>query len=186
VWTKLGDEFPDTTASLSDAAVRTHVEALCWSNRRLLDLVIPKSHLRRFAETTDPDAAASELVETGWWQDSGDTWFVGCRFAEWQVERSVIEYRRVLASERQRRHRLHKAGDHSLCTDSCSVTRDKTRDETRDPGRVGSGTGKDGLDEKKTHARKDEHDVCIACGKSTRFPIAGRCRDCHFAQRAAS
>jgi len=55
-WTKLGDEFSDAAAGLSSAAFRTHVEALCWSNRRLLDLIIPKASLKRFAE--DPNAQA--------------------------------------------------------------------------------------------------------------------------------
>jgi hypothetical protein len=30
MWTKLGDEFGDATWNLSDAAFRTHVEALMW------------------------------------------------------------------------------------------------------------------------------------------------------------
>ena len=83
-WTKLGAEFPDEASGLSDAAFRTHVEALCWSNRRLLDQVVPKSKLREFAETIDPDVAIKELVESGWWQGPGDAWFIGVRFADWQ------------------------------------------------------------------------------------------------------
>jgi hypothetical protein len=115
-WTKLGDEFSDAAAPLSDAAFRTHVEALCWSNRRLLDLTIPKASLKRFAETDHPNAAAKELVEAGWWEDHGDGWWIGCRFADWQVERSVIEQRRADTALRVRRHRMHKAGDHLGCS----------------------------------------------------------------------
>jgi hypothetical protein len=155
-WSKFGDEFPAAARDLSDAAFRTHVEAVCWSNGRLLDLMIAKHEVRRFAETSDPVTAVEELVAAGWWQDCGDAgWYIGCRFAEWQLERSVIDHRRALAAERQRRKRLHASGVHSLCSD-CSVTRDNPRDvqrdNPRDPGRDGSGRdGNDnyGLEEKE-------------------------------------
>lgn len=114
-WTKLGDEFSDAARDLSDPAWRTHIEALLWSNRRALDLTITKNDVRRFAETDNPDAAIAELVETGWWQDLGDGWWIGCRFEEWQLERAVVEHRKRLNRERVQRARLHKAGDHSKC-----------------------------------------------------------------------
>lgn len=146
-WTKLGDEFGDETIELSDAAFRAHVEALVWSNRKLADLIIPKSLLARVTATSDPFAAAEELVSTGWWQDIGPAYYAGCRFADWQMDRSVIESKREQQAERVRRHRRHKVGDHSLCTDHCSVTQAETRYRTRDgtrfpgTGRVRDGTG---------------------------------------------
>ncbi len=142
-WTKLGDEFADAARDLSSDAFRTHVEALLWSNRRLLDLVVPKRDLSRFAEASDARAAAEELVAIGWWQDAVDSWYIGVHFAEWQQESAVISHRRKLSAERQQRHRLHKAGDHSMCANTCSVTRDvtpaSTRESPRDPGRDGTG-----------------------------------------------
>lgn len=137
-WTKLGEEFGDAARKLSDAAFRTHVEALMWSNRRLLDLVIDPDDIRRFAETKRPEEAIAELVDAGWWRDHGDGWFIGCKFEDWQLESTVVEVRREQTALRQRRHRMHAAGDHSICTDRCSVTRDKSRDEMRDPVRTGS------------------------------------------------
>jgi hypothetical protein len=150
MWTKLGDEFGDEAWSLSDAAFRTHVEALMWSNRLGLDGMIPKRHFRKFTFSTQAEQGGDELIRTGWWKDTGDFWDIGLRFPEWQLEREVVESRRAAAALRQRRHRLHKAGNHSLCLgQNCpgarAVTRDKTRDRTRDttrdPGRVGSGRG---------------------------------------------
>jgi hypothetical protein len=175
-WTKLGDEFPAAARNLSDGAFRTHVEALTWSSSRLLDLMIPKHEVRRFAETLDPDTAVEELLDAGWWQDCGDAgWYIGCRFAEWQLERSVIDHRRALAAERQRRKRLHASGDHSLCTETCSVTRDSprdvARDDTRDPGRGGSGRG--GKDELRPREEEQE---------PRKHPKACVCEDC-FARR---
>jgi hypothetical protein len=140
-WTKLGDEFGDAAWNLSDAAWRTHAEALLWSNRLGLDLEIPKRHLRRFAFSDKAEAAAAELCATGWWKDTGDIWDISPRFPEWQMERAVVEQRRTDAALRQRRHRLHKAGKHDLCLPgNCPhVTRDVTDHVTHDPGRVGTG-----------------------------------------------
>lgn len=153
-WTKFGEEFGDAARDLSDAAFRTHVEAIMWSNRRLTDLCIKRTEVKRFAETDDPDKAITELVDAGWWKENPSGWYIGCRFPEWQLESTVIEARREQTALRQRRHRLHAAGDHSLCTDKCTaspVTRDTTRDEmrdaTRDPVRIGTeriGTARDG------------------------------------------
>ena len=79
-WTKIGGEWGDESVDMSDAAARTHVEALCWANRHLTDLVVPKRMLRRFAGTAAPELAAEELVKAGWWDDRGDNWWIGCRF----------------------------------------------------------------------------------------------------------
>lgn len=68
-WTKLSDDFSDDCWTLSDAAFRLHTEGLVWSNRKLLDLRLAKSDIRRWA--THPEAA-DELVNAGYWTDEGD------------------------------------------------------------------------------------------------------------------
>lgn len=144
-WTKLGDEFSDEARDMTDAEHRTHVDALGWSNRRGLDLLVPKRDLRKFAESPDAEEAVRGLIAKGWWADRGDCWCVDLRFPEWQLERAVIKQRRDASALRMRRSRLHKAGDHSLClAENCpAVTRNETRNdmrnETRNPVRVGSG-----------------------------------------------
>ena len=142
MWTKLGDEWSAEARDLSDAAYRTHVDSLCWSNERLLDLYIPKRDLRRFAETADPDTAVKELIAAGWWRDDGDTWYVGLRFPDWQVESTVVKARQQQTAERVRRHRRHLVGDHSLCRpQSCNALRNALRDALPGTGRDGAGTG---------------------------------------------
>lgn len=161
-WTKLGDEFSDETRDLTDAEVRTHLDALIWSNRRGLDLHIPKRDLRRFAESPAAGDAVTGLAVKGWWEDRGDSWYIGVRFPEWQLERAVIDKRRDAAALRKRRQRLHEAGDHSLCIPggTCPhVTRDETRDKTRDPGRVGSGTTYPPDPLKEDQGQGQEHSV---------------------------
>ncbi len=144
-WTKLGDEFSDEARDLTDAEHRTHVDALGWSNRRGLDLLIPKRDLRKFGESPSAAEAADGLVAKGWWADRGEYWYIGLRFPEWQLERAVITKRREASALRMRRSRLHKAGDHSLClAENCpAVTRNEARNDMRhdmrDPVRFGSG-----------------------------------------------
>lgn len=72
-WTKLSDDFSDDCWQLSDAAWRLHVEGLIWSNRKLLDLVLRKDEVQRWAKNP---AAATELVDCGWWVDNGDTYTI--------------------------------------------------------------------------------------------------------------
>lgn len=70
-WTKLSDDFTDDCWNLSDAAFRLHIEGLVWSNRKLLDLRIPKDDLARFS---DCRVALPELLETGWWRATADAY----------------------------------------------------------------------------------------------------------------
>lgn len=154
-WTKLGDEFADETSDLSSDAFRLHVEALIWSNKKLADLIVPKRKLPRLTAVDHPYDTAEELIVSGWWQDVGDSYYIGCRFADWQVERSVIEHQRSQAVERTRRHRMRRAGDHSLCGDKCSVTRDATRDSVRDATRS-TGTGLDGSERENKGLEEEE------------------------------
>jgi hypothetical protein len=144
-WTKLGDEFGPESGELTNGEFRTHVEALVYSNWRLLDLYVPKSEVRRFAGSADAAADVDGLVAKGWWKDACDAWYIGVRFPEWQRNRSQVEERRAYLAEAQRRSRAHKAGDHSLCLPSnCKSLRstdESTVDSTVDPGRVGTVTG---------------------------------------------
>ncbi|MGY1751158.1 hypothetical protein [Modestobacter sp. SYSU DS0511] len=133
-WTKLGEEFSDAARDLSDAAYRTYVDALCWSNRRQLDLLIPKRDLRRFGETDDPATAVKELVHAEWWEDRGDAWYIGLRFADWQEPSVVVTARRERSALTTRRSRLHHADDHSLCLPrNCAAARagDGSRDTSQ-------------------------------------------------------
>jgi hypothetical protein len=172
-WTKLGAEFPDAAATLADAAFRTHVEALCWSNRRLLDQVIPKRQLHRFTESEHGSAAVTELVATGWWEDRGDTWFIGVHFADWQRDRVQVENNRKRNAEEQRRSRRHKLGDHSLCPDTKPCRRGGSAPDTApDPEQNKNGTRSGAVSEHDTNARDL---VCGRCGQPSERLVHGWC-----------
>ena len=61
-WTKLGDEFGPESADLTNGEFRIHVEALVYSNWRLLDLFIPGTEVRRFAGSPDVGDDIAGLV----------------------------------------------------------------------------------------------------------------------------
>lgn len=76
-WIELGTEFWDDCAhaDLSDAATRTHAEAIGWLYRvESSDHVLKRSMLQRFAGTRDPIAAMAELVAAGFWRCTESGW----------------------------------------------------------------------------------------------------------------
>jgi hypothetical protein len=78
-WAKYGTEFSDecAEAGLSDAAYRTHAEAIEWLYRvEQPTLRIPKGIARRFAGSPHYERAITELVAAGFWEDCGDCWTV--------------------------------------------------------------------------------------------------------------
>ena len=76
-WTKLSDDFADDCDQLSSDAFRLHVEGLIRSNRKLLDLRLDKTQLRRWAWNIGlAEIAVKELVEAGWWSDEGDHYLI--------------------------------------------------------------------------------------------------------------
>jgi hypothetical protein len=72
-FSSLSDDYSDDCWTLSSDAFRLHTEAIVWSNRKLLDCVIPKDELRRFAKHPE---AASELVAHGYWTETADAYVI--------------------------------------------------------------------------------------------------------------
>lgn len=85
-WTKLSDDYADHCWTLSDKAFRLHTEALCWSNRKLLDCVIDKGGPWTWAKY--PEAAA-ELVAAGYWEDGGNHYRI-IDHSEYQRSRTAV------------------------------------------------------------------------------------------------
>lgn len=109
-FTRLGDEFPAITRDLSDAAFRTHVEALIWSNSRDLDLIVPRSDVPRFAETRcNLDQIIAELIECEFWIERDGMLDIGAaqqgRTRSWQYTAEQRSQQRVKSRDRQARLR---------------------------------------------------------------------------------
>jgi hypothetical protein len=78
-WAKFGTELRGqlVNADLSDAAVRTHIEALLWLYEiESPELHIPKRGARTIFGSTDYEAAIAELVAARFWFDLG----TACRY----------------------------------------------------------------------------------------------------------
>ena len=78
-WTKLGAEFNSecALAGLSDAAYRTHSEAIGWLYEvEETSCRIPKRLFQRFAGSEDAEAAVGQLTGIGFWKDAGAVWVV--------------------------------------------------------------------------------------------------------------
>ena len=141
-WTKLSDDFPDDCWTLSDAAFRLHVEGLAWSNRKLLDLRLPKDNLSRWAKHPE---AVDELVANGYWTDEDDHLLIrhhGCyqRTRE-QVQKQQEANKRNRAKGRARPVREQANGIHE--TQQVDDLSDDSSDERDRTGQARTGTEDD-------------------------------------------
>lgn len=112
VWLKVTDKYPVNCAPLSDAAFRTHTESLCRAMEYLNRGHITRRDLMRYAETSDPYAAAEELVVKGFWVEhpSGDGWLI-VRDMDYQRSPEKVEADRAATARRQARYRDRQAGN---------------------------------------------------------------------------
>ena len=102
VWVKLDDGFakhPKITG-ISDAALRLHLEAMCYSAAYLTDGRVPRSVVDRRGR------AASSLEQAGLWErdQSGNGWVIH-DWAEYQPRADSVLKRRARDAERVRRWR---------------------------------------------------------------------------------
>ena len=136
-WTKLSDDFSDDCWTLSDAAFRLHTEALVWSNRKLLDLYIPKDDLRRFAKRPE---AAPELVAVGWWTDDGEHYVIR-HHGGYQPTREAVLTRQAKNAENGRKGGRPRKGTGAPreITETQSLSHSQSEARTQ-----GDGTGRDG------------------------------------------
>lgn len=107
-WTKLGDEFSDecANAGISDAAYRTHVEAIAWVYRvERMDCRIPKHLIRRFAGSDHYEAAVKDLVALEWWTDATDHYEITHHGDVIRASITAQQKRRVKEKEASRRYR---------------------------------------------------------------------------------
>ncbi|SLF30401.1 Uncharacterised protein [Mycobacteroides abscessus subsp. bolletii] len=144
-WTKISDDYGDDCWRLSDAAFRTHTEGLCWSNRKLLDLVIPKSEVSRFAKNPH---AVRELVAEGYWQERGDNYVI-FHHGKYQRQRDkVINQQRANKANRAKRGKPTPApreqfgsneSSNKPSNESCNESLSDSSDERDRTGRAFTG-----------------------------------------------
>ncbi len=122
---------------LSDAAFRTFIELCAWSMQGLLDGAIPIRDVPRLANTADPDAAITELVDRGWIVERGDSLRL-VHHAQLLFTRKQVEARRESDRKRQNKRRTqqntYSVGDSSQLnsTQGSAVTHGVTHGVTGD------------------------------------------------------
>ena len=140
-WTKLSDDFADDCWTLSDAAVRLHIDGLIWSNRKLLDCQIPKDDLPRLSRAA---AAAEELVACGWWTDAGEHYKIRHHAVYQRTREQVVRQQEAnKANRRKGRERPVR-----------EVQQDESSDESSDE-RDGTGLDRYGVKNSPTGELKD-------------------------------
>lgn len=128
-WTKLGAEFFDELTDfefpddLDDACQLTHTQAIHFVySTENADVSFPRKRLRRFATSSQAEAAAQALIAAGAWEMDGDRVRI---IAHRNVVRQSLGFqqsKREKDRERQQKHRSAKAAK------APDVTPDVTRD----------------------------------------------------------
>lgn len=134
-WTKLSDDFADEAWTLSDAGFRLLVEMLNWSNRKLLDLKIPKDELRRFAKCPE---AIQELVAGDWVREETDHFLILFHGRYQPLREQVIALQKRNQENGRKGGRPPKAG-RERAPETQNRTQMGSQLETH-----GDGTGRDG------------------------------------------
>lgn len=138
-WTKFGSEFFDdcANAGLTDAAVRTHAEAISWVYKvENIELGFPRNLIRRFAGSDRWESAVEELVTVGWWVVHDD-FYVLIHHAD-VIRASIVaqQVKRERDKRSQQAYRKRSAApsvsaDVSAATDSQTVSQDRKRSTHR-------------------------------------------------------
>jgi hypothetical protein len=113
-WAKFGTEFRGQVlmAGLSDAAARTHTEALLWLYEiESRELRIPRHLVRTFAGSPDYEAGIKELVTVGFWLDEGGDYVVLHHADVYRQSLAAQLTHRDKEKNRQRRKRRSTAGN---------------------------------------------------------------------------
>lgn len=107
-WTKFGAEFRDecAEAELSDAAFRTHVEAIMYLyGIEAMDMQIQRRLVRKWAGSDHYQAAIDELVRLRFWVAEGSGWKVIHHEDVFRQSLAAQQKKRTTEKERQRNKR---------------------------------------------------------------------------------
>lgn len=162
-WTKLGDEFSDECANhgLTDAAYRTHVEAIGFVYRvEASDLRIGKKMIRRFAGSEDYEQAIKVLVALDWWRDHGGYYELIHHADVIRQSIAAQQAKRTAERERQRRKR---ARDRESAPPEGDVTPNVTPNTDRQTDKQLQASDLDEVSDQHLGADPVGDDLCPAC-----------------------
>ena len=145
-WTRLDDTWTDKPQLEElDFATRWHYLAMiqfCSRNERH-DGLVRNIDARRCSDVPDPARCLAELATANLIRVEGGAYRI-LGIAE-HVPPEWVAKKRERDRDRKRRERAHKAGDHSLCAETCvpaNVTSTVTANVTANAGTGRDGTGR--------------------------------------------
>lgn len=144
-WTKLSDDYTDDTWALSDEAFRLHTEGLVWSNRKLLDLRLPKADVRRFSK--HPEAVA-ELLAGDWWTEDGDAYVIQHHARYQRMRDAVIRQQTVNKENRAKRGQETKPSREVMFNESSNESLNESKNDStvrNDSSHEMDGSGQAGM-----------------------------------------
>jgi hypothetical protein len=170
-WAKFGTEFSDELllAGISDAAFRTHTEAIMWiyhteGASERVSLAIPKRLLPKIATTPECELAAEELRDAGLWRKTDSAWVVE-HHAD-VVRQSIAAQRAKRDGDRERQRRSRDRKRDVAPNVTHDVTHDVAATQTdRQPGTKG-----------EPDSDLSQNATCI--GPDCRKPARRGCRTC--------
>lgn len=196
---------------LSAAAFTVHIYALDWCNEQATDGEIPTAVAHRMMCQLDPGeiiAGFTELVGTGLWS-AIEGGYECPEFLAYGLEAEEQHETRSKWAEDKRRQRLHRLGNHAMCsasrcpakaaqgTDSTSNVesvppKSGRSDQTRpDPTPSGVGEGAGGLSPRAVAQATGlmvvppNHDGTCICETPGKRTVEGDCLACGYEARSA-
>lgn len=163
-WTKTGVEFPDDCANvgLSDAAYRTHHEAISWLFKvERTDCLIPKRLVRRVLGSDHAEEAVSILVALHWWIDRGDTY---------EISEHSDDVRSGIVAQQKKRERDKNA--QAAARDRAAKEKVQGTSSQLEPGADPSAdVSADASKQTTKHLRTENQTDCSACGEPAGFCV---------------
>src|SRR5829696_2915207 len=166
MWTKFGTEFSDECAyaGLSDAAFRTHSEALMFLYRiESRDLRIRKHVIKRFAGSGEWPAAVQELVSKRFWREDGGEYVVDHHAVVFRGSVGAQNAKRVRDREAQKTLRAKGKSDRKAAKAARKVSADVSADVSTDVKATQTDRHTDayreGSSREGSNGRVNEHDA---------------------------
>lgn len=119
-WARIDDMLPGhpKVTSLSDAAFRLYISAICWSSMHRTDGHIPAAQLRFIAAPIKrPQLAVDQLVLSGLWEKNGNGWVIH-DYLDYQPSAAKVKAEQEAKRKRQERWRQGRDASQDVSNDS--------------------------------------------------------------------
>ena len=180
-WVKLGAEFNSECAlqGLSDAAYRTHSEAIGWLYEvEDTSCRIPKRLFRRFAASDGAEAAVEELITASFWKDAGAVWVLVHHASVVRQSIAAQQDKRKRDLKAQHRYRQKVNADVSADVNTASAA---TQTDRQTVGRKTTAAAKNGTQSQDQDQDQDQKKASVGAANGQRETLVEPARLEHSA-----